>query len=178
MELDTHGRWPVVGAVALLPVGVAAAGRPELRPLAGLLAHQTEEWVWPGGFLPWINHAVLGSDHDEHPLDRRTGFVVNVVFGWGLSLATLAGRRGAVPSAALYVSHLGNAAMHLSWAARHRRYDPGCVTAVLTLTPIAVTGLRRLAHDPGVSRRALGTGIAAGVALSAGFVAAMKRRGR
>ena len=58
---DTHGRWPLVAAAALLPVTAAAVARPALRPLAALLWHQTEEWVCPGGFLPWINREVLGS---------------------------------------------------------------------------------------------------------------------
>ena len=178
MKLETHGRWPLVGAAALLPVTAAARERPELRPLAALLWHQTEEWVWPGGFLPWINHELLGSGEDEFPLDRRTAFTVNVVFGWGLSAASAAGPRAAAPAAALYVSHLGNAALHLSWAARHRRYDPGTVTAALTLLPVAVTGLRRLARDPDVPRLQLGLGIAAGVAGAVAFAPLMKRRAR
>jgi hypothetical protein len=93
VELETHGRWPLVGGVGLLPVTAAAARQPGLRPLAALLWHQTEEWVWPGAFLPWINRDVLGSSDDEFPIDRRLGFIINVVLGWGLSLGSLAGRR-------------------------------------------------------------------------------------
>src|ERR1700733_10858231 len=112
---------------------MAASRRPGLRPLAALLAHQTEEWVWPGAFLPWINREVLGSDEDEFPIDRDLGFAINVLFGWGLSTASIAGPPTAAPTALLYVSHLGNAGLHLSWAARHRRYDPGSITALATL---------------------------------------------
>lgn len=36
-----------------------------------------------------------------------------------------AGPRAAGPPAMLYVTHLGNAGLHLGWAVRHRRYDPG-----------------------------------------------------
>jgi hypothetical protein len=178
VELDTHGRWPLLGAGALLPLTAAAVRRPGLRPLAALLWHQTEEWVWPGSFLPWINREVLGSDEDEFPLDRRLGFAINVLFGWGLSLATVAESRAPAPAAVLYVSHLGNAGLHVSWALRHRRYDPGSVTAVVTLTPIAIVGMRRLATDPAVSPRALRAGVAGGVALSVGLLGAMKLRGR
>ena len=41
--------------------------------LAGpaLLYHQTEEWVWPGGFLPWFNRSVMGGT-DEFPITRRS----------------------------------------------------------------------------------------------------------
>ncbi len=173
MELETHGRWPLVGAAALVPVTALAARRPRLRPLAALLWHQTEEWVWPGSFLPWINREVIGSGEDEFPLDRRLGLIINVGFGWGLSLAPLAGARAAAPAALLYVSHIGNAGLHLGWAARHRHYDPGTVTSVATLLPVAITGLRELARDPAVSRRARRVGIAGGIALSASLMPAM-----
>ncbi|HEY4095430.1 MAG TPA: HXXEE domain-containing protein [Baekduia sp.] len=178
MTLETHGRWPLVAAAAAVPVMAAAVRRPVLRPLAALLWHQTEEWVWPGGFLPWINREVIGSDDDEFPLDRRLGLVINVGFGWGASLATAAGPRAAAPAALLYASHVGNIGLHVSWAIRHRRYDPGTVTALLTLTPVAVTGLRRLHRDPAVSRRALRAGILAGAVMSAGLPPLLKRRRR
>ncbi len=172
----THGRWPIVGAVALVPVSAAAVRRPALRPLAGLLWHQTEEWVWPGSFLPWINREVIGSGEDEFPLDRRLGFVINVVFGWGASAATMAGPVAAAPATLLYVSHLGNAGLHVAWALRHRRYDPGSVTAIVTLVPLALGGLGGLTADPAVSRRALRVGAAGGVAVSVGLMASMKWR--
>jgi hypothetical protein len=173
---ETYGRWPVVGAVGLLPATAAAVREPTLRPLAALLWHQSEEWVWPGSFLPWINREVLGSDDDEFPIDRRVGFMVNVLFGWSFSLAPVAGRRAAAPSAALYVSHLGNTVLHLSWAARHRRYDPGAITAVATLAPVAVVGLRELVSDPEVSGAAVRAGAVGGLGLAAGLVPAMKFR--
>lgn len=178
MALDTHGRWPLAGAIGLVPVTAMASRRPELRPLSALLWHQTEEWVWPGAFLPWINREVLGSDQDEFPIDRRTGFFINVAFGWGLSVAAMAGARAAAPAAILYVSHLGNAVLHTSWAIRNRRYDPGSVTAIVALSPVAITGLRRLASDPATSRRELYGGIAGGAVLSAGLVPLLKWRMR
>jgi hypothetical protein len=174
--LNTHGRWPLVGAAGLIPVSVAASERAELRPLAALLWHQTEEWVWPGSFLPWINREVIGSEADEFPLDRRLGFLINVAFGWGFSAAAGAGL--AEPAALLYVSHIGNAALHLSWAIRHRRYDPGTVTSAVTLLPVAIDGLRRLAADPDVSARALRRGIAAGITSSVALLPLMKWRTR
>jgi hypothetical protein len=178
MALETHGRWPLIGAAALAPATAAAVRTPAARPIAALLWHQTEEWVWPGGFMPWMNRELLGSDSDEYPIDRRTGFVVNVVFGWGLSAAAAAGPQAAAPAAALYTSHLGNGAMHVAWALRHRRYDPGAVTGLATLIPVAITGLTQLVRDRRTSRRALAAGVAAGVAISAVFPLAMRRRVR
>lgn len=178
MKLETHGRWPLVAAAAVAPVTAAAVRRPRLRPLAALLLHQTEEWVWPGGFLPWINREVLGSGADEFPLDPCMGLVINVGFGWGTSLGTMAGRSAAAPSAFLYVSHLGNAVLHLQWAVRSRRYDPGLLTALLTLAPTAVIGLRALHVDPEVSRVALAVGAVTGAASSVALPPLLKRRSR
>lgn len=175
---DTHGRWPLVAAAAVGPVTGLSVRQPALRPLAALLCHQTEEWVWPAGFLPWINREVLGSDEDEFPLDRRMAFGINVVFGWGFSALTAAGPTATVPAAILYTSHLGNVALHVGWAVRHRRYDPGVLTAVATLAPTGIIGLRALARDPEVSPRALRLGILAGIATSAVLVPALKRRAR
>ncbi len=176
MALETHGRWPVMGAAGLLPISAAAVKRPTLRPLAALLWHQTEEWVWPGSFLPWINREVLGSDEDEFPIDRRLGFTINVVFGWGLSVATSAGPRAATPATALYVSHLGNAALHVAWTIRNRRYDPGVVTAIATLIPTAIAGLRGVARDTRIPPGAQNVGVIGGVLISTGLVPLLKLR--
>lgn len=175
-DLETHGRWPLVGAAALVPVSGLATRQSEWRPLCALLWHQTEEWVWPGGFLPWINREVMGSNEDEFPLDRRLGFVVNVLLGWGASVATMFGPRAAGPAALLYVSHIGNVGLHVSWAVRNRRYDPGTITALVCLLPVAISRLRGLSRDPAASRRALRAGVLGGVAASAAFMPAMKWR--
>ena len=155
-----------------------AVRRTALRPLAAMLSHQTEEWVWPGGFLPWMNREVIGSDADEFPLDRRLGFIINVIFGWGFSAATALGPAATVPAALLYTSNLGNVALHVGWAVRHRRYDPGVLTAITALGPAGAIGLRSLARDPAVSRRALRAGVAAGIAISAALMPALKHRTR
>jgi hypothetical protein len=180
---DTHGRWPWVAATAAAPVSVFAIDRAELRPLAALLLHQTEEWVWPGAFLPWLNRTVLGSDDDEFPIDRRTAFAINVVLGWGGSLAAAKPELAAAPAAALYTSHLGNAALHISWAVSNRRYDPGVVTAALALVPVAVVGLRELHQNPDVSARAMRIGVAQGTVLGGALLPVLRwrlrrRRGR
>jgi hypothetical protein len=38
-----------------------------------LVSHQTEEWVRPGGFLPFCNQQLLGSDQPDWPLTERDG---------------------------------------------------------------------------------------------------------
>jgi len=174
--METHGRWPLVAAAATAPVTAAAVRRPALRPFAALLLHQTEEWFWPGSFLPWMNQTVLGSDDPEFPIDRRTAFVINVVLGWSGSFAAARPDIAAAPATALYVSHFGNAALHVSWAASKRKYDPGVVTAVLTLIPVSVVGLRQMRNDPDVSPRAMRIGGLAGAAVGAGLMPTLNLR--
>jgi hypothetical protein len=91
----THGRWPWLAAAGAVPATLAVARSEEpllWAPLPAYFWHQTEEWVWPGGFLPWVNREVLGSDDDEYPITRRLGCAINTGGGWGL--AALAGLRG------------------------------------------------------------------------------------
>jgi hypothetical protein len=173
---ETHGNWPLVAAGLLAPTTALSLREPRLLPLAALFVHQSEEWVWPGGFLPWMNETVIGSDDPEFPIDRRAGFLINVGFGWGLSLSAFGGPAAAVPLTALFVSHLENAGMHIGWAAVNRRYDPGLVSAVLTLLPTGILGLRKVYRDPEVSRGRFATGVAAGLAIAAGTMPLMKLR--
>ena len=61
-------------------------------------------------------------------------------------------------------------------ALRHRRYDPGLLTALGTLAPTAIVGLRALRADRRASRPALAAGAVAGVASSIALPILLKRR--
>lgn len=97
MSIETHGRWPWGAAALVGPTwALAAARRQELAregawvatlALPILVSHQTEEWVRPGGFLPFCNERLLGSDRPTWPLTERDGFHVNVTLGWGTAIA-------------------------------------------------------------------------------------------
>src|ERR1700760_3962185 len=133
MPADTHGRWPLVGAALLGPAWAAALSRPRphrddgwvaLLGLPILLAHQTEEWVRPGGFLPFCNERLLGSEEPTWPLTERDGFHVNVTLGWGTAIAAAAlWRRSALPAAVVLWMEGGNTALHTGMAVRGRRYN-------------------------------------------------------
>lgn len=164
MDLETHGRWPWVAAGLAVPTWSAVGVRwHELREdgawVAGLalpilLSHQTEEWVWPGGFLPFCNMRLLGSDRPDWPLTERDGFHVNVTAGWLSALVGLAlWRRTPVVAAGVLWIEAGNALMHTAMAMRQRRYNPGVVTATMLLAPHAAGGARWLARSRRLSRR-------------------------
>lgn len=188
MALETHGRWPWGAAGLVVPTWAAAAvRRGELLEdglwVAGLalpilVSHQTEEWVWPGGFLPFCNQRLLGSDRPDWPLTERDGFHVNVTVGWASAVAGLAlWRLTPVAAAAVLWIEAGNVLMHTGVAIRERRYNPGVGTAALLMAPHVAVGSRRLARSQRVSRSEGLLAAAAGIAF-AGLPLAMKARMR
>ena len=184
MSASIDERWPRVVAIGG-PLSAAAwlLARRRLTPeqqwrwaaVPLLLAHQFEEWVWPGGFMAWLNREVFASSELHVPLDPHTGFVVNVPFGWGASVAvsTLGEAIPALPIA-VCVSHTGNAMLHLGWAARHRRWDPGAATAAALLVPWSAHGLRRRLGPGGAPAGHQLAGIIAGAVSSARLMTTLR----
>lgn len=142
-----------------------------------LVTHQTEEWVRPGGFLPFCNQRLLGSDRSTWPLTERDGFHVNVTLGWGSAvLAAATWNRTAAPAAFVLWIEAGNALMHTAMALRERRYNPGLATAALLMGAHAARGAVALRRSGRLSHRGARLAAAAGIALSAGLPLAMKLR--
>jgi hypothetical protein len=176
--INTYGRWPWAAALMTVPAWMAVfAGRRWLfkdgRWVAGLalpilVSHQTEEWVWPGGFLPFANQEGLGSDKPDWPLTARDGFHLNVSVGW-LSAVTglLAWRRTPAPAASVLWLEVGNVVLHTGLALRKRRYNPGVVTAAILMAPHTLAAVRwmrrsgRLSRETGVAAAAAGLSITA-----------------
>jgi hypothetical protein len=189
MAIDTHGRWPWAAATLVGPAwGAAAARCGDLRrddawvallALPILLAHQTEEWVRPGGFLPFCNERLLGSDQPTWPLTERDGYHVNVTLGWGTAIAAAAlWRRSAMPAAIVLWMEVGNAALHTGMAVRERRYNPGVVTGVALMGVHAAASARALHRSRRLGRREAAAAFAIGIAMDAGLPVTMKRRMR
>jgi hypothetical protein len=144
---------------------------------AALLWHQTEEWFWPGGFLPWFNRQVIGSSEDEFPITRRGGLVINVGLGWGLTAAAARGgmRTPALGASALAVN-VANGAMHVALATRARRWNPGAATSATLFLPLGVAGLVAIARDERGGVRPVAIGLAVGAASGAATFAGMRAR--
>jgi hypothetical protein len=187
--IDTHGRWPWASAALVAPAwGAALAGREALRRddawvaalgMPILVAHQTEEWVRPGGFLPFCNERLLGSDRPTWPLTERDGFHVNVTLGWGTAVAAaVLWRRTAMPAAVVLWMEVGNAALHTGMAVRERRYNPGVVTGVALMGVHAAASARALHRSGRLGRREGLAALAAGLVIDAGLPVTMKRRMR
>jgi len=188
MTVDTYGRWPWAAAGMVAPAWGAAAIRhrdvlADRRWVAALafpilVSHQTEEWVRPGGFLPFCNRRLLGSDRADWPLTERIGFHVNVSAGWTSALLGLAlWSRTPAPAAGVLWMEAGNAAMHVGTALRTRSYNPGVVTAGLLMGPHALAGARAISRTDRLTLR--GKLLAAVIGLAfASLPAAMKIRMR
>ncbi len=184
----THGRWPWAAAAMAAPsVALAWRARAELRaegswvywlPLSALLLHQTEEWMYPGGFLPWFNREVMDSDADEWPITRRDGLAINVGLGWGTALAAgLLGPSRPGVAAAQLAMDVGNAGLHIAQGVRRRRYNPGLATAALLFMPIGIAGARNLVRRQ-EKRREVAIGFTVGVTAAATMLLTMKARVR
>jgi len=187
--VDTHGRWPLVAAASAVPAWALVAARRDALarddawvaalafPL--LVAHQTEEWVRPGGFLEFCNERFLGSGQPTWPLTERLGFHVNVSVGWTSALAAAALWQR-TPALAAFVLGLeaGNVAMHSGMAVRERAYNPGVATAVLGFAPHVVLGARALKRSGRLTRRSTALAVAGAAAFSAALPALLHRRMR
>lgn len=178
MGMKTYGRWPRAAAAALAPTwAMASANRRRLaadgRWVAGLalpilLAHQTEEWVKPGGFLPFANERLLGSGRPTRPLTERIGFHVNVTAGWSSAIAgLLLWRRSPAVAAGVVAMEVGNVAMHAGTAVRQRRYNPGVATAVTLMAPHAIASAVWLKRSGRMTRVGVATAAAVGAAFAA-----------
>jgi hypothetical protein len=186
MAVDTHGRWPLVSAALVGPAWAAALARRDalgrddawvaMLALPILVAHQTEEWVRPGGFLPFCNERLLGSDRPTWPLTERDGFHVNVTLGWSTAVAAAAlWRRSALPAAVVLWMEAGNTALHAGMAVRERRYNPGVVTGVALMGVHAAASARALRRSGRHGRRQAVAAFAIGLAIDAGLPVTMKR---
>jgi hypothetical protein len=188
-SVDTHGRWSLVAAASVVPAWVLVlARRDELARddawVAGLafpllVAHQTEEWVRPGGFLEFCNERFLGSGRPTWPLTERIGFHVNVSIGWTTALAGLALWRR-TPAVAAFVLGIeaGNVAMHTGMAVGERGYNPGVATAALGFLPHAALGARALKRSGRMTRRSTALAAVGAGLFSAGLPALLHRRMR
>jgi Protein of unknown function with HXXEE motif len=140
-----------------------------------LLWHQTEEWVLPGGFLPWFNRQVWKSERDEFPVTPKIAFTINVPIGWCVSFAAAASiRRAPSLASGVLTTHFGNGVLHIRQAVVDRGYNPGLASA-LALAPLGATGALGMLKDPDVRKRDSLAGVAGGAIVSAGLVGFLRQ---
>jgi Protein of unknown function with HXXEE motif len=140
--------WPYVGSIAmpfvvLFLVRADAFARDVSQQILALqflilLLHQSEEYVFPGKFVPWWNRVVVRSERSWFPMTKALAFGINVAFGWGLTLLAMLGDdRAAWLFGLVLGTHVINVSAHAAYAIGESRYNPGLVTAVTLLLPSA-----------------------------------------
>jgi hypothetical protein len=109
--------------------------------LLSLLAHQVEEWRWPGWFPGMLNVVLFrSSDPWRFPLNVRSGLAVNVGVGWlGYLLAALLAERALWLALATILVSVGNCVLHLIVIPIRGRmpYNPGMATSLLFFLPLS-----------------------------------------
>jgi hypothetical protein len=112
-------------------------------PLIAVIAHLFEEFVWPGGFIPWYRNYPPGF---RATVSTRFIVIINAIF---VIMAVIPPFLHSSPRAWafwLVVACIAgiNGVFHLVATARARRYSPGVVTGALLYIPLALVGGSRL----------------------------------
>ncbi|MCB9357429.1 MAG: HXXEE domain-containing protein [Calditrichaeota bacterium] len=107
--------------------------------LPALMLHQFEEYVLPGGFLPWLNKEIFKSGAAGSPISPKLAFVINIVLGW--PLYTLVGYVG-LTEMWFVMPMMGilfvNAWFHIALSISTSRYSPGTFSAILVILPLTL----------------------------------------
>ena len=113
------------------------------------MLHQTEEYVFPGGFGKFFNMDIFNLDTEDEPIDENFIFNVNILLIWialpvfGL-LATLDYRFGLwIP----YFSFFAGVA-HILLAVKARKlYNPGLFVSLMVNIPIGLWSISYLGNN-------------------------------
>jgi hypothetical protein len=145
-----RAQWPRVGAVIALLVGgatVAAGGRlsrPQVLSAANLMAlmaHQYEEYVYPGYFPGQFNRGLCNSDSPRnYPLNARTAMVINTCLAYPFYVAPVVFPKNRWLGLAPVLVGWSQIVLHGIVIPRKAGavYGPGILTALLLHLPIGV----------------------------------------
>ena len=104
------------------------------------MLHQTEEYIFPGGFGKYFNTKIFKLETEEEPLDQNFIFFVNVILIWialpvcGL-LSTIDYRFGLwIP----YFSFFAGIAHVLLAIRAQKLYSPGLIVSLLINIPVGL----------------------------------------
>ncbi len=108
-----------------------------------LLAHQFEEYAWPGGFPPVFNLAFQprqGGAPDRYPLNRKSALFVNVLFAYPFYILAIVFPGLIWLGLAQVAFGMAQLAVHGILINRklHSIYNPGLFTVVFLHWPIGI----------------------------------------
>lgn len=149
--------WQYVGGVLFVALaffvgiwGSALDPRQRLMILLymTLLAHQFEEYAWPGGFpLAW-NAGASGERerYDRYPMNKKGSTFSNLAF-WCVYIAFIFLYETPLLLIAAAYMAFGQVLMHgiMMNVRSHTRYSPGMATAIFVMSPVSIYTLWYLA---------------------------------
>ncbi|MSP14412.1 MAG: HXXEE domain-containing protein [Chloroflexi bacterium] len=133
------------------------------------MIHQTEEYVFPGGFRKFFNKEIFKQDTEDEPLDQNFIFFVNILLIWivlpvfGL-LSTIDYQYGLwIP----YFSFFAGIA-HILLAVRAKKfYNPGMIVSLVLNIPIGLWSIAYLIDHGILNNFFLNPHIAIGIGVNA-----------
>ena len=132
------------------------------------MLHQTEEYVFPGGFGKFFNTRIFNLETEDKPLDENFIFYVNVILIWvvlpvfGLLSLLNYGFGLWLPYFSLFA---GVAHVALALKAR-KRYNPGLIVSLLINIPVGLWSILYLL-DQGLIENFLNVHFVIGLAVNA-----------
>lgn len=115
-----------------------------LRLLFPVLAfHQFEEYIFPGGFIKWMNKIILKSKYIDAPINTRNSFIPNVIIAWPVTIYfSIYPYENIWITLGLILSIiLSNALAHIFLSLKKRKYSPGLVTSIILFLPITAAAI-------------------------------------
>jgi Protein of unknown function with HXXEE motif len=158
-----YHRWPWIHlAIGVLIVAATALTWPWARehprwlwflllPVPILTLHQWEEFVLPGGFVPWFNQRFYQSRNPDFPLSRKLAAANHMPLLILLPVLAWLGSYWPFVGLGTLYGLMADGMFHLAAAAAAGRYVPGLVTGVLLYLPLGFAATHRFVSAGEVS---------------------------
>lgn len=133
------------------------------------MLHQTEEYVFPGGFGKFFNTRIFNLETEDKPLDENFIFYVNVILIWvvlpvfGLLSLLNYGFGLWLPYFSLFA---GVAHVALALKAR-KRYNPGLLVSLFLNIPVGLWSIQYLLDQALIENALLNVHFVIGLAVNA-----------
>jgi len=187
-----RAQWPRIGAIIAMLIGGATAisarrlTKPQILSAANLMAlmaHQYEEYVYPGYFPGRFNRGLFNSDSPRnYPLNPQTAMVINTCLAYPFYVAPELFPKKRWLGLAPVLVGFSQIVLHGIVIPRKAgaKYGPGILTALLLHLPIGIGYIKAVGQDGSVGRAdwAKGLGGAVGSAIFGVAVPNMVMRDR
>ena len=143
------------------------------------MAHQFEEYIYPGGFREWMHAQLFGDSEQQTAFSKRAAFIINVPVGWSVfGAAAWIGSDLLWFSLPVMAILFVNAWFHIALSLAHNTYVPGTNTSILLHLPLATYAFYYVSVTWQTEFTQLMTSIMIALLLHMGFLLAARSRGK